>query len=143
MQIDDILSAIVEIVKQTLNATVVAGEVKRPIKRDCAKINVLPYSVNAGCDGQREHSIDVDIFYYPVDTSTSHMRSIANTLSNALCEGFDVCDTWLMPDDDISSEITDEVLVVQFTLSYTESAVETGEFMENIYFNKEELTNGD
>ena len=144
MQIETIKAALISIIKDTLDVIVVAGDVKRPITRASAKIDILPYSVSPACAGARDVSLDIDIYYYPLNPykPLEDCKLVAQKIADALSEGFSVQNTWLMPDDELSFEFSNEALICQFSTSYTETIAETGEFMENLIFNGEEITNG-
>lgn len=144
MQIENIKSALINIIKNTLDIIVIAGDVKRPITRASAKIDILPYSVAAACAGARDVSLDIDIYYYPLncDRPLSECQLVAQKLADTLGDGFEVQNIWLMPDDELSFEFSNEALVCQFTVSYVETIEETGEFMENLILNGEEMTDG-
>lgn len=144
MQIETIKSALVNIIKNTLDVIVIAGDVKRPITRASAKIDILPYTVSAACAGAREVSFDIDIYYYPLnaDKPSDECQLVAQKLVDALGDGFQVDNIWLMPDDELSFEFSNEALACQFTISYVETRTEAGEFMENLIYNGEETTDG-
>lgn len=144
MQIENIKSTLINIIKNTLDIIVIAGDVKRPITRASAKIDILPYSISAACAGARDVSLDIDIYYYPLnaDRPLAECQLVAQKLADALSDGFEVQNAWLMPDDELSFEFSNEALACQFTTSYVETIAETGELMENLIFNGEEMTDG-
>lgn len=115
---------------------------KKPLKRPFFKIDVLPVSGGAACDGAREYEADVDIWYYPKssDRPRDECDEVAEQLLDTLSEGFAVGGIWLPLDEDITIDTSQGVLVAQFGISWIETAAETGEHMETLNYNGEELT---
>lgn len=145
MQIEDIKKEIVKLVKDSLNVTVLAMDVEKPIVKPSAKVDILPYYVSSGCSGARETSLDIDIYYYAQDSENylNECYSVAQKLALEFTNGFLAKDIFLIPDDDISFDFNNNAMACQFTVSYHESLQEDGEFMENLIFNGEEFLNGD
>ena len=143
MQIKTIRTALTALVREIVpGATVIKTDVRKPVVRPSFRIDVLPVGGGAACDGAREREVDVDIWYYPKDTD--HPRdecdAVADKLLAALDEGFEAGGIWIPPDEDASCDSSQGVLVVQFTASWVETAEETGEPMETLIYNGEELT---
>ena len=62
-------------------------------------------------------------------------------LTDVLADGFDVDgEAWLQITDDISCDLSNGVLVLQFQIAWTASTDETGEPMETLILNKKEVT---
>ena len=61
-------------------------------------------------------------------------------LLDVLGDGFEACGVWLPIDDTIEVDTSQGVLVAQFGISWVETAAETGEYMETLNYNGEELT---
>ena len=91
---------------------------------------------NAACGGARERSIDVDVWYYPAERVEylEECSEMAERLIAAFETGIDTGEIVLVPDDTVSTTISLGVLVLQFALSWCESAAETGEMMENLEY---------
>ena len=145
MQIKQIQDALTALVLDTLpkGAKVLRQDVPEPLPRPCVKIDILPFAVSPACAGTREYDIDVDIWYYPQDKDRprDECRQAAELLTDALADGFDVGgEAWLQITDDISCDLSNGVLVLQFQIAWTASAGETGEPMETLILNKKEVT---
>ena len=143
MQIKTIRAALTALVRGLEPAAkVVKADEREPVVRPSFRIDVLPVGGGAACDGAREREVDVDIWYYPKDTD--HPRdecdAVADKLLAALDEGFEAGGIWSPLDEDASCDSSQDVLVVQFTASWVETAEETGEPMETLIYNGEELT---
>ena len=143
MKIKDIRAALTALVGGLEPAAkVVKADEREPVVRPSFRIDVLPVGGGAACDGAREREVDVDIWYYPKDTD--HPRdecdAVADKLPAALDEGFKADGIWIPLDEDASCDSSQDVLVVQFTASWVETAEETGEPMETLIYNGEELT---
>ena len=143
MQIKTIRTALTALVREIVpGATVIKTDVRKPVVRPSFRIDVLPVGGGAACDGAREREVDVDIWYYPKDTD--HPRdecdTVADKLLAALDEGFEAGGIWIPLDEDASCDSSQDVLVVQFSASWVETAEETGEPMETLIYNGEELT---
>lgn len=141
MQIRDIRAALAALVLTLAQgAEVMRPDDKKPLKRPSFKIDVLPVNGGAACDGAREREVDVDIWYYPKDTD--HPRdecdAVADKLLAALDEGVEAGGIWIPLDEDASCDSSQDVLVVQFSASWVETAGETGEPMETLVYNGEE-----
>ena len=123
-------------------AEVMRPDDKKPLKRPYFKIDVLPVGGGAACDGAREYEADVDIWYYPKSSERprDECDSVAEQLLDTLGEGFVVGGVWLPIDDTIEVDTSQGVLVAQFGVSWVETAAETGEYMETLNYNGEELT---
>lgn len=143
MKIKEIRIALTKLVQEIVpGATVIKSDVRKPVVRPSFRIDVLPVGGGAACDGAREREVDVDIWYYPKDTD--HPRdecdAVADKLLAALDEGFEAGGVWIPLDEDASCDSSQDVLVVQFTAAWVETAEETGEPMETLIYNGEELT---
>lgn len=123
-------------------AEVMRPDDKKPLKRPSFKIDVLPVGGGPACDGAREYEADVDIWYYPKssDRPRDECDAVAEQLLDTLSEGFEACGVWLSLDEDITIDTSQGVLVAQFSISWVETATETGEYMETLNYNGEELT---
>lgn len=123
-------------------AEVMRPDDKKPLKRPSFKIDVLPVSGGAACDGAREYEAEVDIWYYPKsgDRPRDECDTVAEQLLDTLGEGFAVGGVWLPIDNIIEVDTSQGVLVAQFGVSWVETAAETGEPMEELIYNGEELT---
>lgn len=123
-------------------AKIIRTDVPKPAVRPSFKIDVLPVSGSAACDGAREYEADVDIWYYPKssDRPRDECDTVAEQLLDALGEGFAVGGVWLPIDEMIEVDTSQGVLVAQFGVSWVETATETGEPMEELIYNGEELT---
>lgn len=124
------------------DAAVMRPDEDKPVKRPSFKIDVLPVSSGAACAGAREFETDIDIWYYPKssDRPRDECDAVAEQLLDALGEGFAVGGVWLPIDDTIEVDTSQGVLVAQFGVSWVETAAETGEPMEELIYNGEELT---
>lgn len=122
-------------------AEVMRPDEDKPVKRPSFKIDVLPVSGGAACAGAREYETDIDIWYYPKDAQ--HPRdecdAVAEQLLDTLGDGFAVGGIWLPLDDAVEIDTSQGVLVAQFSTSWVETAAETGEPMEELTYNGEEL----
>ena len=123
-------------------AKMIRADAPKPVVRPSFKIDVLPVSGGAACDGAREYEADVDIWYYPKssDRPRDECDEVAEQLLDTLGEGFAVGGVWLPIDDTIEVDTSQGVLVAQFGVSWVETAAETGEYMETLNYNGEELT---
>jgi hypothetical protein len=145
MQIKQIQNALTTLVLDALpkGVKVLRQDVPEPLPRPCVKIDILPFEVSPACAGMREYDIDVDIWYYPQDKNRprDECRQTAEMLTDALVDGFDVGgEAWLQITDDISCDLSNGVLVLQFQIAWTASAGETGELMETLILDKKEVT---
>ena len=115
-------------------AKVVKTDVRKPVERQGFKIDILPGGGGGACGGVRERSVEVDIWYYPVNSSRprDECQEVADALIGALSEGFDAGGVWMIPEDDISCDLTSDVLVCQFSTSWVEEEEENGELMETL-----------
>lgn len=118
------------------------GDVSDPAIRGVYQIEVLPAGISAACAGSRERQAKVEIRYYPHTKyrPRDECDTVAERLVDAFAEGFPAGGTWLIPDEDISFAMTKGVLVLQFKISWSESARETDEPMETLIYDREELT---
>lgn len=123
-------------------AKILRSDVPKPAVRPSFKIDVLPVSGGPACDGAREYEADIDIWYYPKssDRPRDECDAVAEQLLDTLSEGFEACGVWLSLDEDITIDTSQGVLVAQFSISWVETATETGEPMEELIYNGEELT---
>lgn len=143
MQIKTIRAALTALVRGLEPAAkVVKADEREPVVRPSFRIDVLPMGGGAACDGAREREIDVDIWYYPKNTDhpLDECDAVADKLLAALDEGFEAGGIWIPLDEDASCDSSQDVLVVQFTASWVETAEEAGEPMETLIYNGEELT---
>lgn len=143
MKIKDIRTALTALILPLVEGTkILRTDVPKPAVRPSFKIDVLPVSGGAACDGAREYEADVDIWYYPKssDRPRDECDEVAERLLDALGEGFAVGGVWLPIDDTIEVDTSQGVLVAQFSTSWVETAAETGEPMEALIYNGEELT---
>lgn len=123
-------------------AEVMRPDDKKPLKRPSFKIDVLPVGGGAACAGARERELDVDIWYYPRDSARprDEIDEVIYKLLGALDGGFAAGGVWLLPDEDAVCHADKDVLVIQFSVSWVESAGEDGEPMETLLYDGEELT---
>ena len=143
MQIKTIRTALTALVREIVpGATVIKTDVRKPVVRPSFRIDVLPVSGGAACGGAREREVDVDIWYYPKDTDhpLDECDAVADKLLAALDDGFEAGGIWIPLDEDASCDSSQDVLAVQFSASWVETAEETGEPMEELTYNGEELT---
>lgn len=143
MKIKEIRIALTKLVQEIVpGATVIKTDVRKPVVRPSFRIDVLPVGGGAACDGAREREVDVDIWYYPkdIDHPRDECDAVADKLLAALDEGFEAGGIWIPLDEDASCDSSQDVLVVQFSASWVETAEETGEPMETLIYNGEELT---
>lgn len=143
MKIRDIRGALAALLLPLVQgAEVMRPDDKKPLKRPSFKIDVLPVSVGAACAGAREFETDIDIWYYPKssDRPRDECDEVAEQLLDTLGEGFEAGGVWLPIDDAIEVDTSQGVLVAQFGVSWVETAAETGEYMETLNYNGEELT---
>lgn len=123
-------------------AKILRSDVPKPAVRPSFKVDVLPVSGGPACDGAREYEADIDIWYYPKsdDRPRDECDAVAEQLLDTLGEGFAVGGVWLPINDTIEVDTSQGVLVSQFGISWVETAAETGEYMETLNYNGEELT---
>ena len=143
MQIRDIRAALTALVQPLVqDAAVMRPDEDKPVKRPSFKIDVLPVSGGAACDGAREYEADIDIWYYPKDAHRprDECDAVAGQLLDTLGDGFAVGGVWLPLDDAVEIDTSQGVLVAQLGVSWVETAAETGEPMEELIYNGEELT---
>ena len=143
MKIKEIRAAISALIEPLVpGAKIIRTDVPKPAVRPSFKIDVLPVSGGAACDGAREYEADIDIWYYPKDAHRprDECDTVAEQLLDTLGEGFEACGVWLPIDDTIEVDTSQGVLVAQFGVSWVETAAETGEPMEALIYNGEELT---
>lgn len=143
MKIKEIRTALENLILPLVEgAKIMRADAPKPVVRPSFKIDVLPVSGGAACDGAREYEADVDIWYYPKssDRPRDECDTVAERLLDTLGEGFAVGGVWLAIDDTIEVDTSQGVLVAQFGVSWVETAAETGEYMETLNYNGEELT---
>lgn len=143
MQIRDIRTALAVLVRgQWPDIPLIKADNRKPVVRPAFRIDVLPMGGGAACGGARERTVDVDIWYYPKNTDhpQDECDAAADRLLAALDEGFMAGGIWIPLDEDVSCDSTQGVLVCQFGASWIETAPETGEPMEELIYNGEELT---
>lgn len=132
MKLQDLQAALAELTLGLFKgAKVIKTDVREPVVRKGFKIDILPSGGGGACDGARERSVEVDIWYYPVNTARprDECQEVADALIGALADGFEVDGVWLQPDDNISCDLTSDVLVCQFSTSWVEEKQEDGEPM--------------
>lgn len=137
MTIREVRAALTALLKQTAPGIKVSkSDTDKPVVRPSFKIDIFPAEENAACGGTRERSVDVDIWYYPAEREEylEECSEMAERLTSVLETGIDTGEIVLVPDDTVSTTISLGVLVLQFTLSWCESAAETGEMMENLEY---------
>lgn len=143
MKIKDIRTTLTALILPLVEgAKILRSDVPKPAVRPSFKIDVLPVSGSAACDGAREYEADIDIWYYPKsgDRPRDECDTVAEQLLDTLGEGFAVGGVWLPIDDTIEVDTSQGVLVAQFGISLVETTTETGEYMETLNYNGEELT---
>lgn len=143
MKIRDIRKALEALILPLVEgAKIMRADAPKPVVRPSFKIDVLPVSGSAACDGAREYEADVDIWYYPKsgERPRDECDAVAEQLLDTLGEGFAVGGVWLPIDDTIEVDTSQGVLVAQFGVSWVETTTETGEYMETLNYNGEELT---
>lgn len=143
MKTKDIRAAISALIEPLVpGAKIIRTDVPKPAVRPSFKIDVLPVSGGSACDGAREYEADIDIWYYPKDAHRprDECDTVAGLLLDALGDGFAVGDVWLPLDDTVEIDTSQGVLVAQLGVSWVETAAETGEYMETLNYNGEELT---
>lgn len=142
MKIQDIRMALEALALPLVEgAKIIRTDVPKPAVRPSFKIDVLPVSGGAACDGAREYEADIDIWYYPKSGARprDECDAVAEQLLDTLGDGFEVCGVWLPIDDTVEVDISQGVLVAQFSTSWVETAAETGEYMETLNYNGEEI----
>lgn len=143
MKMRDIRAALTALILPLVEgAKILRTDVPKPAVRPSFKIDVLPVSGGPASDGAREYEADIDIWYYPKssDRPRDECDTVAEQLLDTLGEGFAVGGIWLPLDEDITIDTSQGVLVAQFGVSWVETAAETGEPMEELIYNGEELT---
>ena len=143
MKIKEIRAALTALILPLVEgAKILRSDVPKPTVRPAFKIDVLPVSGGSACDGAREYEADIEIWYYPKDAHRprDECDTVAGQLLDTLGDGFAVGGVWIPLDEDASCDSSQDVLVVQFTASWVETAEETGEPMETLIYNGEELT---
>lgn len=64
MKIQDIRAALTALILPLVEgAKILRTDVSKPAVRPSFKIDVLPVSGGAACDGAREYEVDIDIWY--------------------------------------------------------------------------------
>lgn len=143
MKMRDIRAALTALVLPLVQgAEVMRPDEDKPVKRPSFKIDVLPVSGGAACDGAREFETDIDIWYYPQNAQRprDECDEVAGQLLDVLSDGFSVGGVWLPIDDAVEVDTTQGVLVAQLGVSWVETAAEDGEPMDELIYNGEELT---
>lgn len=143
MKIRDIRKALEALILPLVEgAKIMRADAPKPVVRPSFKIDVLPVSGGAACAGAREYEADVDIWYYPPNAQRprDECDAVAEQLLDTLGEGFEAGGVWLPIDDTIEVDTSQGVLVAQFGVSWVETTTETGEYMETLNYNGEELT---
>lgn len=137
MTIREVRAALTALLKQEAPGVRVSkSDTDKPVPRPSFKFDIFPAEGNAACGGARERSVDVDIWYYPAEREEylEECSEMAERLTSVLETGIDTGEIVLVPDDTVSTTISLGVLVLQFALSWCESAAETGEMMENLEY---------
>ena len=143
MKIKEIRKALTDLVRGQLpGVPVQRSDENKPVMRPSVKIDVLPVGSGAACAGARERELDVDIWYYPRDSARprDEIDEVLYKLLGALDGGFAAGGVWLLPDEEAVCHADKDVLVIQFSVSWVESAGEDGEPMETLRYDGEELT---
>ena len=143
MKIRDIRKALEALILPLVEgAKIMRADAPKPTVRPSFKIDVLPVGGGAACDGAREYEADIDIWYYPKssDRPRDECDEVAEQLLDTLGGGCEAGGVWLPIDDAIEVDTSQGVLVAQFGISWVETAAETGEYMETLNYNGEELT---
>lgn len=141
MNINDIRTALSVLVHALFPAVkTIPPDEREPVVRPSFRIDVLPVSGGAACGGAREREVDVDIWYYPKDTDhpLDECDAVADKLLAALDDGFEAGGIWIPLDEDASCDSSQDVLAVQFSASWVETAEETGEYMETLVLDQKE-----
>lgn len=137
MTIREVRAALTALLRQAAPGVRVSkSDTDKPVPRPSFKIDIFPAEGNAACGGTRERSVDVDIWYYPAEREEylEECSEMAERLTSVLETGIDTGEIVLVPDDTVSTTISLGVLVLQFELSWCESAAETGEMMEALEY---------
>lgn len=143
MKIRDIRKALEALILPLVEgAKIMRADAPKPTVRPSFKIDVLPVSGGAACDGAREFETDIDIWYYPQNAQQprDECDEVAGQLLDVLSDGFSVGGVWLPIDDAVEVDTSQGVLAAQFGVSWVETAAEDGEPMEGLIYNGEELT---
>lgn len=120
------------------------GDVREPVTRSAFKLYLFPSRARALCGGERERTVEVDLYYYAA-TGRDECEEVAEVLTDAFVYGFAVNGVWVYLDDEISFELLSEkVFVCSFSVSWTETMSEDddSEPMENLFLDEEELIHG-
>ena len=111
MTIREVRAALTALLKQAAPGVPVSkSDTDKPVVRPSFKIDIFPAEGNAACS------------------------EMAERLIAALETGIDTGEIVLVPDDTVSTTISSGVLVLQFALSWCESAAETGDMMETLEY---------
>lgn len=143
--IDDVIGGLVSSALNDagLSAVRIRPDVSEPIARRSYRID-LSNSDDMGTDDYAERGVDVEIYYYPAekDRPRSELNEAAQALKTALRAGIPADDIVIELNGTINTDASDGVLALMFRLFWVETAEETGEFMENLTYEKEELVHG-
>lgn len=142
MKLSDVSDALKALLRSFGDAKVLNRDQREPIERPAYKLDVLPGGSGAACEGARERSAEIDIWYYPKnkDRPLDECTAAAERLAEALSDGFAAGGVWLAPDDELTLDLSDGVLVCQLAVTWFETAAETGEVMETLVYDGEELS---
>lgn len=141
MRISEIRAALTALVRgRWADVPVIKTDSRKPVVRPSFRIDVLPVSGGAACDGAREREADIDIWYYPknADAPRDACDAVADGLLDLLGEGFEVGGVWIPLDEEMTCDSSEDVLVCQCSITWIESAAEEGEPMEELNYNETE-----
>lgn len=141
MTIYEIRAALTALVRgRWADVPVIKTDSRKPVVRPSFRIDVLPVSGGAACDGAREREADIDIWYYPknADAPRDACDAVADGLLDLLGEGFEVGGVWIPLDEEMTCDSSEDVLVCQCSITWIESAAEEGEPMEELNYNETE-----
>lgn len=142
----DLNSALGDLVSRTLKDAGLPAErdrqdVSKPVVRRSFRID-LTTTDGMGTDDYAETGVDVEIYFYPAkaDRPRDEVQAAAQALRCALRPGIPAGGVVLEIADTIETDMTDGVLALMFRVDWVETAEETGEPMEELTYNGEELT---
>ena len=142
----DLNNALGTIVSQTLTEIGLPAErdrqdITKPVTRRSYRID-LTATDGMGTDDYAETGVDVEIYFYPAkaDRPRDEVQAAAQALRCALRPGIPAGGVVLEIADTIETDMSDGVLALMFRLEWVETAEETGEPMETLIYNGEELT---
>lgn len=142
----DLNNALGAVVSQALKDAGLPAErdrqdVNKPVARRSYRID-LTTTDGMGTDDYAETGADVEIYFYPANgrRPRDEVQEAAQALRCALRPGIPVGGVVLEIADTIETDMSDGVLALMFRLEWVETAEETGEPMETLIYNGEELT---